>query len=65
MSCIFIKFILEHPSHNRPPTLEATLNDTIVITVNNQLDTYTALHSHGMFQNNTGYMDGPVGVTQW
>ncbi|KAI8880543.1 multicopper oxidase [Backusella circina FSU 941] len=47
-----------------PPTLEATLNDTIVINVNNQLDTYTALHAHGMFQNGTGWMDGPVGVTQ-
>ncbi|KAI8889405.1 multicopper oxidase [Backusella circina FSU 941] len=47
-----------------PPALEATLNDTIVINVNNQLDTYTALHAHGMFQNGTGYMDGATGVTQ-
>ncbi|KAI8050168.1 multicopper oxidase-domain-containing protein [Gilbertella persicaria] len=47
-----------------PPVVEATINDTLVINVNNQLDTYTALHSHGMFQNNTPWMDGPVGVTQ-
>ncbi|CAO3681147.1 unnamed protein product [Rhizopus stolonifer] len=46
------------------PPVEANINDTLVLNVNNQLDTYTAIHAHGMFQNNTGYMDGPVGVTQ-
>ncbi|KAI8363888.1 multicopper oxidase-domain-containing protein [Blakeslea trispora] len=46
------------------PVVEANLNDTLVINVNNQLDTFTALHTHGMFQNNTPWMDGPVGVTQ-
>ncbi|KAI9273843.1 Cupredoxin [Helicostylum pulchrum] len=47
-----------------PPVVECNENDTLVINVNNKLDTMTALHTHGMFQNNTGYMDGPVGVTQ-
>ncbi|KAI8967984.1 multicopper oxidase-domain-containing protein [Mycotypha africana] len=47
-----------------PPLVEATEGDTLVINVNNQLDVNTALHSHGMFQNTTAYMDGPVGVTQ-
>ncbi|KAG1143448.1 hypothetical protein G6F37_001552 [Rhizopus arrhizus] len=46
------------------PPVEANINDTLVINVHNSLDTYTAVHPHGMFQNNTGYMDGPVGVTQ-
>lgn len=47
------------------PPVEANINDTLVINVHNSLDTFTAVHPHGMFQNNTGYMDGPVGVTQW
>ncbi|KAI9483639.1 MAG: multicopper oxidase-domain-containing protein [Benjaminiella poitrasii] len=47
-----------------PPTIEANINDTLVMNVYNDLDTFTALHTHGMFQNNTGWMDGPVGVTQ-
>ncbi|KAG2209631.1 hypothetical protein INT46_007323 [Mucor plumbeus] len=47
-----------------PPTIEATEGDTLVINVDNQLDTFTALHTHGMFQNGTVWMDGPVGVTQ-
>lgn len=51
-------------SHS-PPTIEATEGDTLVINVDNQLDTFTALHTHGMFQNGTVWMDGPVGVTQW
>ncbi|KAI7905432.1 multicopper oxidase-domain-containing protein [Cokeromyces recurvatus] len=47
-----------------PPSIEANIHDTLVMNVHNQLDTYTALHTHGMFQNNTGWMDGPIGVTQ-
>lgn len=49
----------------RPPPLEVTLNDTLVIHTYNSLDKPTALHAHGMFQNGTGYMDGPTMVTQW
>ncbi|KAI9023003.1 multicopper oxidase-domain-containing protein [Phycomyces nitens] len=47
-----------------PPAIHVSLNDTLVINVKNSLDIPTALHSHGMFQNNTNWMDGPVGVTQ-
>ncbi|KAI9491562.1 multicopper oxidase-domain-containing protein [Zychaea mexicana] len=47
-----------------PPPVEATINDTLVINVHNSLDVPTAVHSHGMFQNNTAYMDGPSMVTQ-
>ncbi|KAL0091079.1 multicopper oxidase [Phycomyces blakesleeanus] len=47
-----------------PPAIHVSLNDTLVINVKNSLDIPTALHSHGMFQNNTVWMDGPVGVTQ-
>ncbi|KAI8376300.1 Cupredoxin [Radiomyces spectabilis] len=47
-----------------PPPVEATLGDTLVINVHNSLDEPTALHAHGMFQNNTGWMDGPSMVTQ-
>ncbi|KAI9311924.1 Cupredoxin [Dichotomocladium elegans] len=47
-----------------PPPLEATLGDTLVIHAHNELDEPTALHTHGMFQNGTGWMDGPSMVTQ-
>ncbi|KAI9272916.1 multicopper oxidase-domain-containing protein [Phascolomyces articulosus] len=47
-----------------PPPVEVTIGDTLVINVHNSLDQPTALHAHGMFQNNTGYMDGASMVTQ-
>ncbi|KAI9012628.1 Cupredoxin [Phycomyces nitens] len=47
-----------------PKQVDATLGDVLVINVHNELDEPTALHSHGMFQNNTNYMDGPSMVTQ-
>lgn len=50
---------------HRPPVLEANENDTLVIHTHNGLDEPTALHAHGMFQNGTGWMDGPSMVTQW
>ncbi|KAI8334409.1 Cupredoxin [Chlamydoabsidia padenii] len=46
------------------PPINVNLGDTLVINAHNHLDIPTALHSHGMFQNNTPWMDGPVGVTQ-
>ncbi|RCH93210.1 hypothetical protein CU097_009834 [Rhizopus azygosporus] len=46
------------------PIVEATVNDTIVVNINNQLDTFTSLHTHGIFQNGSVWMDGPIGVTQ-
>ncbi|CDH49287.1 fet3 protein [Lichtheimia corymbifera JMRC:FSU:9682] len=47
-----------------PPVLEVNENDTLVIHTHNGLDEPTALHAHGMFQNGTGWMDGPSMVTQ-
>ncbi|MCJ1433270.1 hypothetical protein MMC27_002629 [Xylographa pallens] len=47
------------------PTLNANVGDTVVVHVNNQLGNQsTSLHWHGLFQQGTNAMDGPVGVTQ-
>ncbi len=47
------------------PTLEATVGDTVVLTIHNQLgNETTGLHFHGIDQVYTGWMDGPSGVTQ-
>ena len=61
---IFFPYVLFF-GMNSPPPVEATIGDTLVINTHNSLDEPTALHTHGMFQNNTGYMDGPSMVTQW
>ncbi|KAI8144831.1 multicopper oxidase-domain-containing protein [Fennellomyces sp. T-0311] len=47
-----------------PPVVDVTVNDTLRIHTYNGLDEPTALHAHGMFQNGTGWMDGPSMVTQ-
>jgi len=47
------------------PTIEANVNDTIVVTVNNKLGNQTTgIHWHGINQVTTEEMDGPSGVTQ-
>lgn len=47
------------------PHIEANVGDRIIINVNNQLGNQsTSLHFHGMYQNGTTHMDGPVGVSQ-
>ncbi|KAF9978201.1 hypothetical protein BGZ73_003382 [Actinomortierella ambigua] len=46
------------------PAISATLNDTLVINVINQLDTPTSLHAHGLFQTHNAQYDGPAMVTQ-
>lgn len=47
------------------PTIEATVGDLIIVNAHNNLgDRPTALHFHGIFQNGTTHMDGPVGTTQ-
>ncbi|UKZ86062.1 uncharacterized protein TrAFT101_001902 [Trichoderma asperellum] len=47
------------------PRIEANVGDRIIINVNNQLGNQsTSLHFHGMYQNGTTHMDGPVGVSQ-
>ena len=47
------------------PPITATVGDRVVVKVNNQLGNQTtSLHFHGLFQNGTTEMDGPVGVSQ-
>ncbi|ODV88242.1 hypothetical protein CANARDRAFT_174079 [[Candida] arabinofermentans NRRL YB-2248] len=47
------------------PTLELNKGDRLQLTLYNGLgDTDTSLHFHGLFQNGSNHMDGPVGVTQ-
>jgi iron transport multicopper oxidase len=47
------------------PTLKASVGDNVVVNVQNQLGNQsTALHWHGLYQNGTAAMDGPVGLTQ-
>ncbi|KAH8731692.1 iron transport multicopper oxidase FET3 precursor [Phaeosphaeriaceae sp. PMI808] len=43
----------------------ATKGDQVIINVKNSLgNESTSLHFHGLYQNGTTHMDGPVGVTQ-
>ncbi|ORX73851.1 hypothetical protein DL89DRAFT_280387 [Linderina pennispora] len=46
------------------PPIEMTVDDTLVLNVHNSLDQPTSVHSHGIFQNGTNYMDGPLMVTE-
>jgi iron transport multicopper oxidase len=47
------------------PTMRATKGDRIIVNVHNSLgNESTSLHFHGLYQNGTTHMDGPVGVTQ-
>ncbi|KAK5703725.1 hypothetical protein LTR97_002738 [Elasticomyces elasticus] len=47
------------------PLLNITKGDRVIVNMNNKLGNQTtSLHFHGMFQNGTSDMDGPVGVTQ-
>jgi iron transport multicopper oxidase len=49
-----------------PPPIELDYGDRLILKVNNNLpDVPTGLHAHGLFQNETNYYDGPVGVVQW
>jgi iron transport multicopper oxidase len=47
------------------PGIEATVGDTVVVNLNNQLGNQTTgLHFHGVNQVQSPDMDGPSGVTQ-
>ncbi|KAI5359150.1 Putative multicopper oxidase, type 1, multicopper oxidase, copper-binding, cupredoxin [Septoria linicola] len=47
------------------PHVNITKGDRVVVNMHNQLGNQsTSLHFHGLFQNGTNEMDGPVGVTQ-
>ncbi|KAL8697118.1 MAG: hypothetical protein Q9224_002461, partial [Gallowayella concinna] len=47
------------------PHITATVGDKVIVNVVNGLGNQTtSLHFHGLYQNGTPHMDGPVGVTQ-
>lgn len=47
------------------PTLNVEVGEQVTIHLVNQLgNETTSVHFHGLFQNETNYMDGPVGVVQ-
>jgi iron transport multicopper oxidase len=47
-----------------PPAVHASLGDTLVVTLHNQLPTGTSLHFHGVFQTGSNNMDGAAFITQ-
>lgn len=47
------------------PVMRVTLNDTVIVNVDNQLGNQTTtLHFHGLYMNGTTEMDGPAMVSQ-
>ncbi|KAL8760372.1 MAG: hypothetical protein Q9184_003378 [Pyrenodesmia sp. 2 TL-2023] len=47
------------------PQITAAVGDKVVVNVKNDLGNQTtSLHFHGLYQNGTTHMDGPVGVSQ-
>jgi iron transport multicopper oxidase len=50
-----------------PPAITVSKGDEVVIQVKNSLNDgeYLTLHTHGIFQNGSNYMDGVDQVTQW
>ncbi|KAI8622335.1 Cupredoxin [Chytriomyces sp. MP71] len=45
-------------------SINAERGDRLIIHFTNHLNLPTSLHMHGLFQNGTGFMDGPAGMTQ-
>jgi len=50
-----------------PPAITVSKGDQVVINVVNNLDDgeFVTLHTHGLLQNGTNYMDGVDQLTQW
>lgn len=50
-----------------PPPITVSKGDEVVIQCTNNLDDgeFVTLHTHGIFQNGSNYMDGVDQVTQW
>ncbi|KAG7888358.1 hypothetical protein KL936_003570 [Ogataea polymorpha] len=46
------------------PTIEVNKGDSVEFHLINGLDVSTSLHFHGLLQNGSNHMDGPVAVTQ-
>lgn len=47
-----------------PPAIELVIGDTLLLTIINNLSVPTSLHFHGLYQNNSNYMDGAAKITQ-
>ncbi|KAJ4490893.1 Fet3 protein [Lentinula aciculospora] len=47
-----------------PPPIDVNSTDSLVVHMTNSLDAATSLHHHGMFFNQTSFMDGAVGVSE-
>jgi len=47
------------------PMVEVNVRDRVIVNMHNSLGNQsTSLHFHGLFQNGTTHMDGPIGVVQ-
>ncbi|KAI0338648.1 multicopper oxidase 2A [Trametopsis cervina] len=46
------------------PTIEVNQGDRLIVNVTNGLSTRTAIHWHGLFQNQTNFYDGTAGITE-
>ncbi|KAF5360236.1 hypothetical protein D9757_012888 [Collybiopsis confluens] len=47
-----------------PPPIDINSTDSLVVHMTNSLDAPTSLHHHGMFFNQSSFMDGAVGVSE-
>ena len=47
------------------PTIRANKGDRLIINVTNNLDRYTSIHWHGIFQRGTTYFDGVTGQVSY
>ncbi|KAK7204384.1 putative iron transport multicopper oxidase precursor [Myxozyma melibiosi] len=47
-----------------PPPIVVEKGDRLIVNMTNKLDQPASIHFHGMYQNGTNEMDGPVFVTQ-
>ncbi|KAJ3392856.1 hypothetical protein HDU84_003340 [Entophlyctis sp. JEL0112] len=50
------------PGYNS--SINVDIGDQLILSVTNDLSDPTSLHIHGLSQNGTNFMDGPVGITQ-
>src|SRR5712672_2198878 len=49
----------------RPPPIDVTTNDTLILHALNSLSEPSTLHHHGMYFNGTTWFDGVQAVSQW
>ena len=54
-----------HIENFRPPPIDVTTNDTLIVHALNSLSQPSTLHHHGMFFNGSTWFDGAESVSQW